>query len=157
MKLFLLVTLYRRLLTGIQWSYHIVQCLICSRKFLFTTAVTAQALADSGIVTSASDDDEHANVPEHCNCNGRMGPCPLDGDCQKERSCIYCCKVTRQDTQEYETYTGLARGTFKSRFYGHNASMYNKRQKQTTLSNHVWDLKDNNIPHEIKWTILAKA
>ena len=35
--------------------------------------------------------------------------------------------------------------------------MYNKRQKQTTLSNHVWDLKDNNIPHEIKWKILAKA
>ena len=119
--------------------------------------VTAQALADSGIVTSASDDDENANVPEHCNCNGRMGPCPLDGDCRKERSCIYCCRVTRQDTQESETYTGLAGGTFKSRFYGHNGSMNNRRQKQTTLSNHVWDLKDNNIPYEIKWTILSKA
>ena len=65
--------------------------------------------------------------------------------------------MTRQDTQESETYTGLAGGTFKSRFYGHNGSMNNRRQKQTTLSNHVWDLKDNNIPYEIKWTILSKA
>ena len=38
-----------------------------------------------------------------------------------EESCIYSCKVTREDTGGTETYTGLAGGTFKSRFYGHKA------------------------------------
>ena len=40
--------------------------------------------ANLGDVTLVSEDNE----PDHCNCNGRMGPCPLDGDCQKEKSCI---------------------------------------------------------------------
>ena len=114
----------------------------------------ALALED---VTLVSDD----HVPDHCNCNGRMGPCPLDGDCQKERSCIYSCKVTREDTGSVETYTGLASGTFKSRFYGHNRQMNNRATgtngKGTKLSQHVWDLKDANIPFNTKWSILAKA
>ena len=92
----------------------------------------------------------------------KKGGCPKKSNfeckfCQKERSCIYSGKVTRQDTQESETYTGLAGGTFKQRFYGHNASFNNRRNKQTTLSNYVWELKDNNIPFEVNWTILAKA
>ena len=43
--------------------------------------VTAQALAESGNVTSASEDEIDEPVATHCNCNGRMGQCPLDGDC----------------------------------------------------------------------------
>ena len=124
---------------------------------IHNSRVTNSALANSGQVTPAPDDEIEEPEPEHCNCNGRMGPCPLNGDCQKERSCIYSGKVTRQDTQESETYTGLAGGTFKQRFYGHNSSFNNRRNKQTTLSNYVWELKDNNIPYEVNWTILAKA
>ena len=60
--------------------------------------VTAKAQAEAGEVTSAPDDDIYKQEEEHCNCNGRMGPCPLDGNCRIERSCIYSCKVTRQDT-----------------------------------------------------------
>ena len=44
------------------------------------------------------DEDDEDQESHHCNCNGRMGPCPLDGDCRKEKSCIYSCKVTRLDT-----------------------------------------------------------
>ena len=85
-----------------------------------------------------------------------MGPCPLNGDCRKEKSCIYSCKVTRLDTMESETYTGLTAGTFKRRYYGHNSS-FNNRDARQTLSRHCWNLKDNNIQHNRQWTILAHA
>ena len=78
-----------------------------------------------------------------------------------EDSCIYSCKVTREDTGGTETYTGLAGGTFKSRFYGHNGQINNRARgtngKGTTLSQYIWDLKDSSIPFNTKWSILAKA
>ena len=46
--------------------------------------VTAKAQAEAGQVTSAPDDDIYKQEEEHCNCNGRMGPCPLDGNCRIE-------------------------------------------------------------------------
>ena len=46
---------------------------------------------------------------------------------------------------ETETYTGLTAGTFKRRYYGHNASFNNREARQTTLSRHCWNLKDNNV------------
>ena len=30
-------------------------------------------------------------------------------------------------------------------------------EKVTTLASHVWELKDNNIPFDIKWSIKTKA
>ena len=51
----------------------------------------------------------------------------------------------------------LAGETFKKRFYGHNGNINNRDQTGTKLSKHIWDLKDNNIPYETKWSILAKA
>ena len=109
-------------------------------------------------VTSAHDDKvQQQEESEDCNCNGRMGPCPLNGDCMREKSCVYSCKVTRLDTNETETYTGLTAGTFKRRYYGHNSSFNNREAKQTTLSRHCWKLKDDNIQFERHWTILAHA
>ena len=113
---------------------------------------------NAGAATSASDDEGQQLVEtDHCNCNGRMGPCPLDGDCRKEKSCIYSCKVTRLDTMETETYTGITAGTFKRRYYGHNSSFNNREARQTSLSRHCWNLKDGNIQFDRKWTILAHA
>ena len=103
------------------------------------------------------DEDREEQESDHCNCNGRMGPCPLQGDCRKERSCIYTCKVTRLDNGESETYTGLAGKTFKDRFYGHNGNFNNRDQTGTKLSQYIWHLRDNNIPYETNWSILKKA
>ena len=148
------------------------------------------ALDDTGDVTLASDDGEHVArastcnncedecggfvikptpetiqnqpkaVQDHCNCTARIGPCPLNGDCRKEKSCIYSCKVTRLDTGESETYTGLAGNTFKERFYGHNRNINTRsgpKNPGTTLSHYIWELKDNNVPYNTKWSILSKA
>ena len=111
----------------------------------------------SSNVTSASNDHQQPQDETTCNCTGRMGPCPLEGDCRKEKNIIYCCKVTRQDTMETETYTGLTANTFKARYYGHNTTFNNRDAKQTTLSKHCWNLKDNNIPFSRKWSILSHA
>ena len=152
--------------------------------------VSAAALDDTGDVALASDDGEHVttastcnncedecggfvieptpettqNQPkaaqDHCNCTARIGPCPLNGDCRKEKSCIYSCKVTRLDTGESETYTGMAGNTFKERFYGHNRNINTRpgpRNTGTSLSNYIWQLKDNNVPYNTKWSILSKA
>ena len=78
----------------------------------------------------------------------------------KERSCIYSCKVTRLDTGISETYTGLAGNTFKERFYGHNRNINVRNgpgNPGTTLSHYIWELKDNNVPYETKWSIKSKA
>ena len=78
-----------------------------------------------------------------------------------EESCIYSCKVTREDTGGTETYTGLAGGTFKSRFYGHNGQINNRARgtngKGTTLSQYIWDLKDSNIPFNKQMEYTSKS
>ena len=112
---------------------------------------------DTGAAISAHDEGQQQEESEECNCNGRMGPCPLSGDCRKEKSCIYSCKVTRLDTMESETYTGLTAGNFKRRYYGHKSSFNKRDSRQTTLSRHCWNLKDNKIQFDRKWTILAHA
>ena len=106
--------------------------------------------------TEATSDHE----ADHCNGTAKIGPCPHDGDCRKERSCIYSCKVTRLDTGVSETYTGLAGNTFKERFYGHNRNINVRNgpgNHGTSLSHYIWELKDNNVPYETKWSIMSKA
>ena len=114
-----------------------------------------------GLIVDANENIASNTPPQqeqtHCNCTRKIGPCPLEGDCRKEKSCIYTCKVTRQDTMESETYTGLTAGTFKGRYYGHNRSFNIREAKQTTLSRHCWNLKDKKIPFDRKWTILTHA
>ena len=91
-----------------------------------------------------------------CNCSGRLGPCPLDGSCLK-KSIIYKAQVTDENSN-VETYTGLTSTTFKKRFYKHNDS-FNKRdlEHSTTLSTHIWKLKDQGINYDIKWSIIGHA
>ena len=65
--------------------------------------------------------------------------------------------VTNQPNQETHTYVGLS-VYFKDRFRNHKKSMENRRYgKETTLSKFVWNLKDNNIDHDLTWKILDRA
>ena len=71
-------------------------------------------LDNDAAATSASDDEPEEE--NYCNCTDKIEPCPLDGDCRtcrKVKTCIYYCKVTRLDSMETGTYTGLTAGTFK--------------------------------------------
>ena len=91
-----------------------------------------------------------------CNCSGRMGPCPLGGGCLVE-SVVYRATVV-QDNSKVDTYTGLTCNKFKDRFYGHRSTFENRdHPNPTTLSTHVWDLKDNDHNFETNWEIVEKA
>ena len=91
-----------------------------------------------------------------CNCTKVIGPCPLSGNCLVD-SVIYKAEVL-EDNHTKNTYTGLTSNTFKDRYYGHRSS-FNVRNSDnsTTLSTHVWNLKDKNENYEIKWSIIDRA
>lgn len=89
------------------------------------------------------------------NCNCRAKECPLDKNCQTSEV-IYQATVTSKDTTE--TYVGLTSNTFKIRYNGHTSDFQNSNKRHaTTLSSHVWLLKDSNSTFNIKWKILAKS
>ena len=91
-----------------------------------------------------------------CNCSGRLGPCPLDGNCQV-KSVIYKATVVESDNTT-NTYTGLTGNTFKARFYKHRSTFEKEdHENPTTLSTHVWDLKKKTKNFNIQWSVIDRA
>ena len=55
-------------------------------------------------------------------------------------------------------YTGLTAHTFKQHYNAHQQSMRNNRYRHSTsLSKHLWALKDKQIGYNIQWSVLRKA
>ena len=90
-----------------------------------------------------------------CNCN--VGPCPLvTQNCQTDQV-VYRATVTEED-QTLNTYTGLTRNTFKQRYNGHRYTFNHRNTpNSTTLSTHLWKLKDERNNYDIKWNIVDRA
>ena len=95
-----------------------------------------------------------------CNCRGGPTTCPLDGRCQADGDCVvYCCTVTRLDTNATETYTGMSIN-FKRRLYSHAAAERDPEKKRSTkLSGYLWSLKESNppIPYTLHWKIIDRG
>jgi hypothetical protein len=91
-----------------------------------------------------------------CNCTGRCVPCPLNGACLVNKL-VYKATVT-EDNNTVNTYTGLTSRKFKDRFYGHRSTFMNRNHPNpTTLSTHVWDLKEKNRNFEVNWSVIDRA
>ena len=91
-----------------------------------------------------------------CNCRANSDPCPMEGGCLVN-NVVYRATVTDQD-DKVETYTGLTGMTFKKRYQGHkNSFKYRDSQSSTTLSSHVWNLKDQSKNFNLKWEVVDKA
>ena len=92
-----------------------------------------------------------------CSCR-KVENCPLGGQCLN-KNVIYQATVTpNQNEAEAKNYVGLTSTTFKERLGTHKFSFrHEERRRDTTLSQHVWKLKDRNVPHEIKWKLIDKA
>ena len=104
-------------------------------------------------ILSKKDDSQ----PNTCNCRENGPPCPLGGECQVT-SIVYKASVTtKESTPIIKTYHGMTGGEFKSRFNGHKHDMKNRDKYGTTLSRHIWRLRDMGIKFEIKWEIKEKA
>ena len=99
--------------------------------------------------------DGQAPQIEKCNCRNK-NQCPLPGKCQSTKSVIYQAIV--ETATEKETYIGLTANTFKSRFGGHKSSFtHKKRKNETSLSKHIWNLKEAKENFTLSWNILSKA
>ena len=69
---------------------------------------------------------------------------------------IYRATVT--SSSENETYVGLTAGAFKTRWQKHKSDFNNPANKNsTTLSSYIWKLKEQNIAHQVKFEIVARA
>ena len=65
---------------------------------------------------------------------------------------------THTHTNNQETYIGLSRIKFKTRFNLHKSSFkLEHKRTSTTLSDHVWKLKNKKIDFNIKWEIAKKV
>ena len=98
-----------------------------------------------------------------CNCTGGVQSCPLGGNCLTQ-SLVYKAVVKYQinnwGTGAVEKhYVGLTCRTFKFRYGGHSTTINNAayRNKGTTLSSHIWRLKDRNINFDLKFSMLKLA
>ena len=90
---------------------------------------------------------------KQCNCR-KKDQCPLDGKCLTQ-NVVYQATVTTQASSD--TYVGLATN-FKERYRNHTASFrHQSKRNETELSKHIWTLKDNNKPFNIKWRIIKQC
>ena len=61
-------------------------------------------------------------------------------------------------TKKTKRYYGTCKKNLKERYSNQTASFRNKnKEKSTELSKYIWELKDNNIQHDLKWSITSNA
>ena len=98
---------------------------------------------------------EPTNDAPLCNCQ-TPSDCPLDNKCLTE-SVVYKASVSAPPNP-VRHYYGLTEGAFKTRYTQHkNSFAHRKNMNKTELAKHVWDLKDNNVVYNIKWSIVQRA
>ena len=84
------------------------------------------------------------------------------------KSIVYKATVSsNQPNLAEKTYHGMTEGHFKHRWYGHKHDYTHKEKYGTTLSRHIWKIKDlksglnengrNNFKWKINWEIKEKA
>ena len=94
--------------------------------------------------------------PGKCNCRVK-GNCPVPGMCQTE-SVVYQAIVVERLSGNSECYVGLTEGEFKTRYNGHTSSFrLATKRGSTTLSEHIWKLKDAKLEYDIKWKYLKQV
>ena len=123
-----------------------------------TTSNTKNHIAKNNakIINSVTENENNQDERK-CNCTRKTkDKCPNNGNCL-EKSVVYQAHVTAN--AKTMIYTGMTKNTFKQRFNGHNATIKKRPTKErvTTLSDHIWKLKDSNTPFSITWSIKSKA
>ena len=109
-------------------------------------------------------------VKRTCNCRNKVN-CPLEGKCLVD-NLIYQATLTPIPSLSPNTppvnltptqpqtlnYIGLASTTFKVRLGNHKKSFNHKKySKETTLSQKIWELREEGIECDIKWKLIERA
>ena len=117
-------------------------------------SVRARDVAEKCARRKVKKEKEEEVIGPGCNCQNH--PCPLETQNCQTNQVIYRATVTDEDNK-VNTYTGLTRNTFKKRFNGHTHTFNHRDAPSTTLSSHVWRLKDQNKNFEINWKLVDRA
>ena len=116
----------------------------------------AQAVAQHNVQILREDPQIIVQQPG-CNCMGGPATCPVQGRCQSE-SVVYRATVTETANGNVETYTGVTGNKFKERFNSHKSDFrHEKNRHNTTLANHIWNLKNAGTDHQVKWSLVDRA
>ena len=95
-------------------------------------------------------------VEEEKNCNcGKNSTCPLGGKCMI-KDLVYQSTIDQADGIS-NTYIGLTSTTFKARLGVHKNSFKDPEANQTSLSNHIWDLKKRKIEYSVSWKLVDRG
>ena len=106
--------------------------------------------------SSMSSKSEIPTEPLPCNCRNQ---CPMNqsGECRLS-NIVYKATVMEENTNIRKEYIGISGTEFKVRYANHKQSFTNEKKRDaTSLSQHVWSLKDRNAPFSLKWSVLAKC
>ena len=98
---------------------------------------------------------ETTDSEKTCNCRNKA-LCPLDGKCLTSNVIYEATVTTTSGTTR--TYIGMTENDFKTRFNNHKLSFRNRNHAHdTVLSKYIWELRDNDTGHDIKWRIIKRA
>ena len=96
-------------------------------------------------------------VAEHSCSYRQKSECPFNNKCLSE-SLAYKAAVSQTSSQINKYYHGTCEKTFKERYNNHTATFRNKgKKKSTELSNHIWDLNEKSMQHQISWNIVSRG
>ena len=125
-------------------------------KFSYSTCANMKShISKHNAKVLRKEETKKGNV---CKCVGKYGKCPIPGKCNL-KSVVYKADVQNPITNEVKSYIGLTKNEFIKRFDQHRYAM-NRRisTHATTLSKHVWKIKDETgIEPKIDWSIKARA
>ena len=103
------------------------------------------------LLTSKENEDQHLRK---CNCRNKTA-CPMNGECL-QKCIVYQATVTCEN--ETKTYIGQTEDELKSRFNNHKKSLSNYQyMNETTLSKHIWSLKENDKSFTVNCEILEQS
>ena len=98
--------------------------------------------------------DDNKEQEDPCNFQ-KSKTCPLEKKCQS-KDMIYQATVS-QPNKEPKNYVGLTSTVFKDRLAVHNNSFNNPGKCQTSLSQHILELKNQGIEPEVTWKIIDRG
>ena len=96
--------------------------------------------------------DENGNVIKCCSDQPN---CPTKPDRCDHAGVIYQADVHAEN--KIMTYNGSTERQFKKRYSEHKSSFKKIPKCHTTLSSHIWRLKDKNISYKVKWSVKARG
>ena len=82
----------------------------------------------------------------------------LGGKCLTSSVVYQACITTKDTAHQTKNYIGVTAGPFKERFNNHKKLINNySYRKETEHSKYAWELKEQDIQFDIKWSVIKRV